>query len=108
MDDSTVTFEVNYEKARNDKYLLKLFVTGLTPQSLRAIHNIKAICERDLKDRYTLEVINLYEHPELAKEEQVVAAPMLVKKLPLPLRRIIGDLSDNEKVQLVLDLKKIM
>lgn len=106
IEDSNLEFEVSYNEGDKDVYLLKLYVTGLTPQSLRAIQNIKEICEKDLKDRYILEVINLYEHPELAREEQVVAAPMLIRKLPLPLRKIIGNLSDKEKVLIGLDLKK--
>lgn len=79
-------------------FLLQLYVTGSTPQSLRAIKNIKSICENKLKGRYSLEVINLYENPAVAKAEQIIAAPTLIKRLPLPLRRIIGDLSDLDKV----------
>lgn len=95
---STDAFEASKEKKDDETYLLRLYVTGSTPQSLRAIKNIRTICEENLKGRYNLEVINLYEHPELAKTEQIIAAPTLVKKLPLPLRKIIGDLSNSEKV----------
>lgn len=96
------------ESSENIKnpYLLRLYVTGSTPQSLRAISNIRKICEENLQGRYTLQVINLYEHPELAKTEQIIAAPTLVKKLPLPLRRIIGDLSDTEKVLVGMGISK--
>lgn len=94
---STEEFENSLQK-ENAPYILKLYVTGSTPQSLRAIKNIRDICENNLKGLYVLEVINLYEYPELAKTEQIIAAPTLVKQLPLPLRRIIGDLSDSEKV----------
>lgn len=86
------------DENNKEPYLLRLYVTGSTPQSLRAISNIRKICEENLEGRYNLQVINLYEHPELAKTEQIIAAPTLVKKLPLPLRRVIGDLSNSEKV----------
>jgi circadian clock protein KaiB len=72
---------------------------------MRAIANIKNICENHLKGRYQLEVIDIYEKPKLAKEEQIIASPTLIKKLPLPLRRFIGDLSDTEQILFGLDLK---
>ncbi len=87
-----------------DHYLLRLYVTGTTPRSARAIQNIRAICEEKLHGRYELEVIDIYQHPELAKREQVVVTPTLVKKLPLPVRQLIGDLSDAERVLVGLDL----
>lgn len=95
------------QKGGNEKYILKLYVTGTTPRSVRAIANIKEICEEHLKGRYELEVVDLYQQPGLAKSEQIIAAPTLVKKLPLPLRRIIGDMSGTEKVLVGLDLRKI-
>lgn len=95
------------ENPKPEKYLLRLFVTGITPQSSRAIANIKKICEEHLKGRYELEVVDLYQQPQLAKEEQILAAPTLIKKLPLPLRRIIGDLSNSERLIVGLDLQKI-
>jgi circadian clock protein KaiB len=101
---STDEFETSLENKDTEPFLLRLYVTGSTPQSVRAINNIRAICEEKLKGRYNLEVINLYEHPELAKTEQIIAAPTLVKKLPLPLRRIIGDLSNSEKVLIGMGL----
>lgn len=88
------------------KYLLKLYVTGTTPHSIRAIENIKEICEEHLQGRYTLEVVDLYKHPETARTEQIIAAPTLIKKLPLPLRRVIGDMSGTEKVLIGLDLRE--
>lgn len=88
------------------KYVLKLYVTGTTPHSVRAIDNIKEICEEHLHGRYTLEVIDLYKHPEIARTEQIIAAPTLIKKLPLPLRRLIGDMSGTEKVLVGLDLSE--
>jgi len=92
--------------APGQKYLLRLYVTGSTRKSLRAIANIKKICEEHLKGRYHLEVIDLYQQPSLAKGEQIIAVPTLVKKLPPPLRRIIGDMSSTERVLVGLDLKK--
>jgi circadian clock protein KaiB len=85
-------------------YLLRLFVTGSTPRSARAIQNIRALCEEKLRGRYDLAVIDIYQHPEQAKPEQIVVTPTLVKKLPLPFRKIIGDLSDKERVLVGLDI----
>ncbi len=92
--------------AREDSktYLLRLFITGATPKSVKAVSNIKKICESMLKGRLELEVIDLYQDPQKARKDQIVAAPTLVKKLPLPLRRVIGDLSDTERVLVGLDL----
>jgi len=90
-----------------DKYILRLYITGTTVRSVLAIKNLKKICEEYLDGRYELEVIDLYQHPGLAKDEQIIAAPTLIKKLPLPFRRIIGDMSDREKVLFGLDLKEI-
>ena len=87
------------------KYVLRLYVTGLTPNSTRAISNIKAYCEENLQGNYDLQVVDIYQQPRLAKEEQIIAAPTLIKKLPLPLRRLVGDLSKKEKVLLGLDLR---
>jgi circadian clock protein KaiB len=85
--------------------MLRLFVTGATSRSRRAILNINAICQQVLQGRYELEVVDIYQNPALAEEEQIIATPTLVKQLPLPLRRIIGDFSDREHVLLGLDLK---
>jgi circadian clock protein KaiB len=104
---SASQFEKLTAEEIKEKYLLRLYVTGSTPQSSRAITNIKTICEEHLKGRYDLEVIDLYQKPELAKGEQIIAAPTLIKKLPLPLRRIIGDLSGTERVLVGLDLREI-
>jgi circadian clock protein KaiB len=88
------------------KNVLRLYVTGATSRSRRAIVNINAICHEHLQGKYDLEVIDIHQKPTLAKDEQIVAAPTLIKQLPLPLRRIIGDLSDRESVLLGLDLKR--
>jgi circadian clock protein KaiB len=106
-EDPALSLTKAIENSKTEKYLLRLFVTGNTPQSSRAIANIKNICEEHLKGRYELEVVDLYQQPELAKEEQILAAPTLIKKLPLPLRRIIGDLSNSERLIVGLDLQKI-
>ncbi len=90
-----------------EKYVLRLYITGSTIRSVLALTNLKKICEEYLEGRYELEVIDLYQHPGLAKGEQIIAAPTLIKKIPLPFRRIIGDMSDKEKVLMGLDLKEV-
>jgi circadian clock protein KaiB len=91
--------------SRNQKYVLRLYVTGATSSSRRAILNINSICSEHLRGQYDLEVIDIHQKPTLAKDEQIVAAPTLIRQLPLPLRRIIGDLSDRDSVLFGLDLK---
>jgi circadian clock protein KaiB len=85
-------------------YQLRLFVTGTTPRSARAIQNIRAICEAYLPGRYDLEVIDIYQHPEHVKAEQIVVTPTLVRQLPHPVRKLLGDLSDTERVLAGLDI----
>jgi len=102
---TTETFDQSIQKKAKEKYVLRLYVAGLTPRSQTAIKNIKRICEEHLNGRYDLEVIDVYQKPVLAKGEQIIAAPTLIKKLPLPLRRFIGDLSDSERILLGLDLR---
>jgi len=97
--------EKTLKQAGEKSYILKLYVTGFTPASTRAITNIKKICEEHLKGRYELEVIDIYQHPVLAKGEQIIAAPTLIKKLPLPLRKFIGDMSNTERILIGLDLR---
>ena len=84
--------------------MLKLYVTGATARSLRAIANLKAICEQYLKGRYDLEVLDIYRRPELLRSDQIVAVPTLIKKLPVPLRLLVGDLSRTEQVDEALGL----
>ncbi|HUH65906.1 MAG TPA: circadian clock KaiB family protein [Syntrophales bacterium] len=91
--------------ARDGKYVLRLYITGMTPRSTKAIANIKKICDEHLKDKYELDVIDIYQQPKLASGEQIVATPTLIKKLPLPLRRLIGDMSDKESVLFGIDLR---
>lgn len=87
------------------KYLLKLYVAGITPSSTLAIRNITSICEEHLRGRYELQIIDIYQQPTLAKGEQIIAAPTLIKKLPVPLRRLIGNMANTEKVLVGLDLR---
>ena len=93
-------------KAASGRYILRLYVAGLMPKSTLAIANIKKICEENLQGQYELEVIDLYQRSQLAQGDQIVAVPALIKQLPPPLRRIIGDMSDTERVLVGLDLRK--
>ncbi|MCX6300742.1 MAG: circadian clock KaiB family protein [Bacteroidia bacterium] len=104
---STAKLDQIVSESARDKYILRLYITGTTNRSVLALTNLKKICEEYLEGRYELEVIDLYQMPNLAKDEQIIAAPTLIKKLPLPFRRIIGDMSNTEKVLLGLDLRKV-
>jgi len=86
------------ERPTDERYKLRLFITGSTARSARALENMRRICEENLSGRYDVEVIDVYEHPEATRELQIIATPTLVKVLPAPLRKIIGDLSDKERV----------
>lgn len=92
-------------QASSRDYLLKLYITGATRRSQKAISNLNAICMEHLKGRYRLEIIDIYQSPLLAKEADILAAPTLVKQLPLPARKLIGDLSERGRVLMLLDLK---
>ncbi len=87
------------------KFVLRLYVAGITPRSSEAITNVTALCEEHLAGRYELEIIDIYQQPVLAKGEQVIAAPTLIKKLPLPLRRMIGNMSQKDRILVGLDLR---
>jgi circadian clock protein KaiB len=102
--DEHIFAEALANRSQPGAYLLRLFVTGTNPRSVRAIQNIRAICDQELAGRYELEVIDLYQHPEQAQSEQVIVAPTLLKALPLPVRRLIGDLSNWKGVRAGLDL----
>jgi circadian clock protein KaiB len=91
-------------KARSDKWVLRLYVAGHTLKSVTALNNLKLICEEQLKGKYQLEVIDLLKSPQLARDDQILAVPTLVRKLPEPVRNIIGDLSDTARVLVGLDL----
>jgi circadian clock protein KaiB len=90
-----------------EKHLLTLYVTGQTPRSQRAIANLRELCEQELQGRYELTVIDVLEHPQLAEDQKILATPTVVRELPPPMRRIIGDLSDSERVLLGLDLRRM-
>lgn len=100
-------FSIDMTSQTGESYLLKLYIAGYTPAATLAIANIQKLCEEHLHGRYNLEVINLLEKPNLAGGEQIIAVPTLIKKLPLPLRRVIGDMSNFERVLVGLDLQKI-
>lgn len=103
--DSRTAFEKTVSQSgESGKYILRLYVTGATPRSQHAIANVKRICEEHLKGRYELEIIDIYQQPALARGEQIIATPTLIKKIPTPLRRFIGDMADTEKILFGLDL----
>jgi circadian clock protein KaiB len=95
----------NMEAKKEDFFELRLYVAGQTPKSLQAFANLKQICEEHLKGRYTIEVVDLMQNPQLARGDQILAIPTLVRKLPEPIRKIIGDLSNTERVLVGLDLR---
>ena len=95
-------------KAKRDKWILRLYVAGQTPRAVTAFNNLKSICEEQLKGNYRIEVIDLLKKPQLGRNDQILAIPTLVRKLPVPVRRIIGDLSNTERVLIGLDLRKHM
>jgi len=103
-DDTAKAFEDALALPSSDHYLLRLYITGSTPRSARAIKQIQAICEEKLQGRYELEVIDVHQEPGQVKPDQIVVTPTLVKRLPLPVRKIIGDLSNLERVLTGLDL----
>jgi circadian clock protein KaiB len=98
------TFERAAQTPPAERYILRLYVTGMTPRSARAVKNLRAICDEYLEGRYELDVIDIYQQPVLTKGVQIIAAPTLLKQLPLPMRRIIGDMSNRVLVLLGLDL----
>lgn len=102
---STADYETAIERAGSERYELRLYIAGTTPASGKAVENLRAICEEHLKGRYELTVIDVFQQPLLAKNEQIIAVPTLIKKLPAPLRRIVGDLSNEHRVLVGLDLK---
>ena len=104
--DTTAAFERAVKAASpKEKYILRLYVAGINPKSSTAIRSVTAICEEHLKGRYELEIVDIYQQPTLAKGEQIVAAPTLIKQLPLPLRRLIGDMASKDRILVGLDLR---
>ncbi len=86
------------QRGGEQRYVLRLYVTGMTPRSTLAVENVRRVCEEHLPGQYDLEIIDIYQQPTLARGEQIIAAPTLIKKLPLPLRRVIGDMSSTDRV----------
>lgn len=104
--DVTSAFEKAIKSSpKSKRYVLRLFITGTTPRSTAAIANIRKLCEQHLHGHYDLEVIDIYQQPKLAQGEQIIAAPTLIKQLPFPLRKVVGDLSNEERVLMGLDIQ---
>jgi circadian clock protein KaiB len=109
VDPTTQDFEDALAASPTEEYYrLVLFVSGSTPRSLLAIQNIKKLCEEKLQGRYSIKVVDVYQHPDCLKPEQVLVTPTLIKKLPLPIRRIVGDLSDKDRVLKGLDIIQLV
>jgi circadian clock protein KaiB len=104
-DHTTESFEAALTKSSSERYVLTLYITGATPQSTQALRRIREVCSEHLEGRYDLEVIDIYQQPELARDAQIIAAPTLVKELPPPLRKLIGNLSDLQRVLVGLGLQ---
>jgi circadian clock protein KaiB len=103
---STAEFEKAVKAARKEeKFVLRLYIAGVNVRSSAAIRTVTALCEERLKDRYELEIIDIYKQPTLAKGEQIIAVPTLIKKLPAPLRRFIGNMADKDRILVGLDLR---
>ncbi len=97
----------NADNPSNDAWILRLYVAGQTPKAIAAFTNLKKICDEQLNGKYSIEVVDLLENPQLANEFQIVALPTLIRKLPVPVRKIIGDLSNTDRVLLGLDLQAV-
>jgi circadian clock protein KaiB len=96
----------NEQSVQSDRFVLRLYIAGQTPKCLRAFTNLKQICEEHLANRYRIEIIDLLENPQLARGDQILAVPTLVRQLPEPVKKIIGDLSNTERVLVGLDLRR--
>lgn len=105
-DSATGAFEQALQETGQASYVLRLYISGNTTRSNQAITILRQLCEENLKGRYHLEVVDIQQQPELARGEQIVAVPTLIRKLPLPIRKVIGDLSEIERVLIGLDLVK--
>jgi circadian clock protein KaiB len=104
--DATARFEQLASQPGDKHYVLRLYISGLTPRSTEALATIRTVCGERLDGRYELEVIDLYQYPERAELDEIIATPTLVKELPQPLRRLVGDLSNEERVLVGLNLRK--
>jgi len=105
--ESTEEFDHAVSETRNDKYILGLYIAGTRNRSVLALTNLKKICEEHLQGQYELEVIDIYQKPGMAKDDQIIAAPTLIRKLPLPSRRITGDMSNVEELLADLKMKRV-
>lgn len=103
--DATEAFELMLEETAKEFYVLRLYVSGMTPNSQRAIENVREICAKHLAGRCKLEIIDIYQQPRLARDGQIIAAPTLVKELPAPLRKFIGDMSKMERLLVGLNIR---
>ncbi len=104
--DSYAEFEKASLEKGKEKYVLRLFISGMTPRSLQAIENLRSICDNQLKGCYSLEIIDISQQPESVRKEDIVATPTLIKELPKPIRRIIGDLSNTERILVALNISE--
>ncbi len=104
--DSAAEFEKGTKKTGKQHYILKLYIAGMTPKSKRAILKIKELCDGQLKDRYELQIIDILRKPVLASGEQIIATPTLIRKLPLPIQKFIGDMTEAERILIGVDLMK--
>jgi len=102
---TTPEFEQIIKESGKEKFVLSLYITGTTPRSRNAVANIRKLCDEHLKNRHELEVVDIYQQPSLARGEQIVAAPTLIKKLPLTMRKVVGDMSDTDRVLVSLGLE---
>jgi circadian clock protein KaiB len=105
VESSTAAFESAAERAGAERYVLRLYIAGATAASAKSVETLRRVCEKHLHGRYELSVVDIFQQPVLAKDEQIVAVPTLIKRLPAPLRKIVGDLSNEQRVLVGLDLK---
>jgi circadian clock protein KaiB len=103
-ENSLTEFEEAVKQKASEKYVLRLFISGMTPKSVQAIDNLKKICEEELSGNYSLEIVDVSQQPQRIRKEDVIATPTLIKELPKPIRRIIGDLSDKERILVALNI----
>jgi len=108
LQNATEKFEeaLNGKRERRAEYILRLYVTGSTPRSLKAISNLKRLCDEYLPGAYDLQVIDIYKNPDAARDAQIIAAPTLIKRLPAPIRRFVGDLSNTQRLLIGLDIRE--
>ena len=104
-DTSAADYQRALDKIQKEKFVLRLYITGMTPRSQRAIQNVRKLCEEHLCGHYELQVIDIYQEPDEVKSEEILAAPTLIKKLPLPLRKLIGDMSKPDRILVSLGIK---